>query len=525
MWRSVRKGAKVILVSLIVLALLPVLWAVRDGRRAVEATRQELRKAGFKTELAEFDFSTSSEDQVRVGPLTNFGDGFGPDPRANLLRDFVPGRMPLVGSNSAISVWREEKLPISPRDAGFLEADERWLQDDVWPLLRSLTEGQRESNWLAVQAAISGSIRFHLDAKQGTGMLLPYLPALKKHALAFGRAMVLELREGNKEAAWTNLLAASRLVTAWRPEATEISAFVRFVCGANAFHTLWQGLPAGWSDEQLASLQRDWESVDYFKDLPEMAAFRRAIWIDMIRREREELYQRRVLFPKLLTNPRDAWTGLQDYQEQLRYRRYGTFEEETQVMLYYRDRETEIRNAIDARTWSKMRGLPGVTNAAPYKQWHSSRLSAMVSSQQGVMAILMQMSAGGVHTLVGKAADAEARRELIVTAIALERFRAKHGSYPTLLSKLAPEFVKEEPIDFMDGKPLRYRLSDDGGYLLYSVGLDCVDDGGLIREENPGETSFDYATEMKKTVERDLVWPRVASESEIRAFRAAENAA
>ena len=63
-------------------------------------------------------------------------------------------------------------------------------------------------------------------------------------------------------------------------------------------------------------------------------------------------------------------------------------------------------------------------------------------------------------------------RRIVVTAIALERYRLRHKEYPARLSDLTPEFLSKLPIDFMDGKPLRYRPKDDGTYLLYSVGED-----------------------------------------------------
>jgi len=76
-----------------------------------------------------------------------------------------------------------------------------------------------------------------------------------------------------------------------------------------------------------------------------------------------------------------------------------------------------------------------------------------------------------------KAADAETARRITVTAIALERYRRRHGKYPEQLPELTPEFLAKAPIDFMDGKPLRYRRKDDGTFLLYSVGEDGKDDG------------------------------------------------
>jgi hypothetical protein len=83
--------------------------------------------------------------------------------------------------------------------------------------------------------------------------------------------------------------------------------------------------------------------------------------------------------------------------------------------------------------------------------------------------------------LLGIAAEAEARRRILIAAIALERHRGRHGGYPKALQELVPELLQTPPVDFMDGKPLRYQLTDDGHFVLYSVGLDCVDDGGNDR--------------------------------------------
>jgi hypothetical protein len=67
----------------------------------------------------------------------------------------------------------------------------------------------------------------------------------------------------------------------------------------------------------------------------------------------------------------------------------------------------------------------------------------------------------------------------------------------------------------MDGKPLRYRLTADGHFVLYSVGLDCVDDGGndrwRWRKYPNGPPSYDTPGAF------DLVWPRPASAVEVNA--------
>ncbi len=71
------------------------------------------------------------------------------------------------------------------------------------------------------------------------------------------------------------------------------------------------------------------------------------------------------------------------------------------------------------------------------------------------------------------------RLNLAYVALALERHRAAKGAYPDTLAALVPEFAASLPHDLFDGQPLRYRRTDDGKYLLYSIGWDSKDDGGI----------------------------------------------
>jgi hypothetical protein len=62
--------------------------------------------------------------------------------------------------------------------------------------------------------------------------------------------------------------------------------------------------------------------------------------------------------------------------------------------------------------------------------------------------------------------------------LALERYHAAKGGYPAALSDLAPDYINEVPPDIYTGKPLLYR-SDQGGAVIYSVGQNMKDDGGI----------------------------------------------
>jgi hypothetical protein len=62
---------------------------------------------------------------------------------------------------------------------------------------------------------------------------------------------------------------------------------------------------------------------------------------------------------------------------------------------------------------------------------------------------------------------------------ALERYHLAHGEYPETLDALAPQFIETIPHDIIGGHPLHYHRTDDGKFLLYSVGWNETDDDGL----------------------------------------------
>ena len=89
----------------------------------------------------------------------------------------------------------------------------------------------------------------------------------------------------------------------------------------------------------------------------------------------------------------------------------------------------------------------------------------------------------------------------------------RHGEAPQSLSALVPEVLPCVPVDYMDGRSLRYRRQPEGGFLLYSVGEDGEDDGGDASLP-PGRTNLRMIWERK-----DMVWPAPATADEVEAYR------
>jgi|GEM_PF-2715453 len=80
---------------------------------------------------------------------------------------------------------------------------------------------------------------------------------------------------------------------------------------------------------------------------------------------------------------------------------------------------------------------------------------------------------------------AEEKRRLVLTSIALAKHRVKTGQYPETLNALTPNFIRAVPPDLFSGLLPLYVKQGDGGYLLYSVGPDRVDNGGRGEDDIP----------------------------------------
>jgi hypothetical protein len=92
-----------------------------------------------------------------------------------------------------------------------------------------------------------------------------------------------------------------------------------------------------------------------------------------------------------------------------------------------------------------------------------------------------------------------ASRDAMLTAIAMELHRRRHGQWPNTLDELVPSLLPAAPVDRFDGRLLRYRIVD-GSPVLYSIGHDFEDDGGM-----PGRRKQDG---MYDDNEARKWWPR-----------------
>jgi hypothetical protein len=90
-----------------------------------------------------------------------------------------------------------------------------------------------------------------------------------------------------------------------------------------------------------------------------------------------------------------------------------------------------------------------------------------------------------------------------VVALAAERFRLAHKRWPASVNELCPAFLPEPPVDPFDGRPLRLTRWADG-VVVYSVGMDGVDDGGDLDPPARGRWSKDHGLRLYDPDKRGL---------------------
>jgi len=86
--------------------------------------------------------------------------------------------------------------------------------------------------------------------------------------------------------------------------------------------------------------------------------------------------------------------------------------------------------------------------------------------------------------------QAIAQYEGVTTIFALKRWQHGKGEYPEKLAEIAEAgYLKRIPDDPYSNKPLVYKRTDDG-FMLYSVGPNFEDDGGVFGKDEEGQVKM-----------------------------------
>jgi hypothetical protein len=113
--------------------------------------------------------------------------------------------------------------------------------------------------------------------------------------------------------------------------------------------------------------------------------------------------------------------------------------------------------------------------------------------------LVASMLEPALNKVYARIAFAQTYANQTALACALERYRLANGQFPETLDALAPRFIARAPNDVITGHPYKYHLAANGQFVLYSVGWNEKDDGGVpgakLFAENEGDWVWQYASQ------------------------------
>jgi hypothetical protein len=357
---------------------------------------------------------------------------------------------------------------------------------------------------------------FDMEYSKEYGVPLSHMGPLHLAELLAAHTAMQALHAKDYSEARSDLLSAADLIRLAPNEPIMGSDLERMSMAGIAINGTWEALQSGeWTDPQLAELQAKWQNLDFFRRAETALIFEKPEEIAFMTKARRASsgFVYNASHPLGGLGPpggRGGLAGLGDKITEL-YNRYPRIWSWKSSWSY--DEELCYLQMADAALASCRLAKATGAFAPALKKLRQDDASIFLSHRNGDDHFIFSGFGGACPTYLLKTALAESARRLTVTAIALKRYHLQNGVYPVTLDDLVPAFLPAVPADFMDGKPLRYKLRPDGDFLLYSVGEDGQDNGG-------DPTPVPPATSINNWLAgRDIVWPRVATPAALEEYR------
>lgn len=324
------------------------------------------------------------------------------------------------------------------------------------------------------QASLRPLARLRLNYDNGfedAGALMPGLATEKRWVQFLQLRTIAELQADQGAAALEDVKLFLRLTDTLRNQPFLISHLVRIAMQAIALQPVYEGLAQHrWNDARLADLEAALGEKDYLADFQFSMRGERTCAIYTFENERRTREMKSDSGGdgrnQIVTNSLRWMPSAFFYQNELAFAQMYE-----QFVLPLADTTNRTVFVAACRT-----------GEADYKEQ---------AKHWSLYKIQARMLFPAVGKAVVKFALIQSQVDLARVACALERFRLAHGNYPETLDALAPQFIEQLPHDIINGQPLHYRRTEDGKFVLYSVGWNETDDGGKVSFTKGGRVDIE----------------------------------
>jgi hypothetical protein len=323
--------------------------------------------------------------------------------------------------------------------------------------------------------------RYPIDLTQGMNTLLPDLAKIKSSVRLLTAEALFETSNGDTDKAIPSLRAAGGVADSAAPEPLLISQLARYASWAiiskrtelilNASHL---------SDQQLAELQVLVSNAERTDSLARALAGERALHLPVFMSSRDQAFAYAFCGA--------PWSSPPTTKDRLRASFIMGLLKSTGILhkdkAFYLDIMATNIAAAEA--------------PFPERLTLALQANAAALSPPSRLLIFSRILLPSFAKAFQRDAEHTARIRTSKTVIAVERFRLAHsGNLPATLSDLVPAYLSSVPSDPFDGQPLRYkRLAP--GYVVYSIGSDMRDDGGIEGDPNKPTSASDITFTIQR---------------------------
>jgi hypothetical protein len=279
-------------------------------------------------------------------------------------------------------------------------------------------------------AAKGGAARYPTDFSQGIMMLLPEVMNLRQSARCLAMEASVRAHRGDAAGTIESIRAILALSKSLETDPHLLSQLIRIAICGTADGQLKELLPATpFADANLAQLEDELLATDF------QPALYRA------------LVGGRVLGIIAFDNPGGLGVG-----------RVANF---AQRLLFSANMSDYL---------SAMEDYIAATNQPwPAALTETKKVSNECNARVGRFNVLTKLLIPGLDAATEASARGTGRCRMMALAVALERYRRAKAKPPATLDELAPQFIREVPLDPYTGKAFNYRVTA-AGYVVYSLG-------------------------------------------------------
>lgn len=442
--------------ALLLPVLIPCLYLVEKyrGRAAWRAYETEAKARGVKLDFADF-IPPKIPDAENFASIPIFDAAF----RAADAKEEVPNPFKLPGGQipKFSDPVKQERIDLAAWQKYFVETKLLPAAGDnaAADVLKALEKFDAPLAQLR-EAAARPHCRFPVHWEKGPAAQLPHLTILQSASKLLALRLSAHLALGESAAACEDFRDGLGLASAVRAEPTLVAGLVRITNLGTMLNAVWTGLAhRQWADPELRRMEVDLATLDWLKDYTFAVASERGGFNQLV--------------DMLIQHPKQLGGLVDDGDTSGRaLRLYPTgwlFRSKLRVNHYFD--EMLAKTDAGGRRWFPAKPTPSSPeNIAGYfpRMRH----------------LILMIAAPVFGELEKRYIQAATMTDHARLACALERFRLARGTYPETLAELAPEFISAVPAEIVNGEPYRYRRTDDGNFVLHSVGADLRDDGGVI---------------------------------------------